>query len=462
MKPQKIIVMGGSFNPPTIAHLNLMQAAMDYLDAKKGIFVPANAPYVEKKMKALDLKKEVLSEEDRQHMLLEMCKGNQKLAVDTCEYQKGRNWHSYETMEYLQEQYRKAELYFIVGADKLKVISRWHKSREFLERFHILAVNRKEEHPQDMIKEHPFLVRYADSFTFLEQPESISAISSTDVRNRLRNADETVSEDLHPAVWEMLVEKGWFKKDITCFRGEYEYLSNFYEASVEYDGFTYGSNEAAFQAQKCKTREEKVSFTHMRPGMAKREGRKVALRSDWEEVKLGIMEELVRAKFHQHQDLAQKLVATKDRKIEERNTWHDLFWGVDDQTGQGENHLGKILMKIRKEEKGSVHILVYRMIDCMLDWGMEKVPEKGPFERVYVFIDVPNTNNAAQLAVEYTGGDRSLVVMAVRHGYDRVFKNIMMHGSRQEVIDYLHSKDAAEEIWQSIRKLSSRVDEEYL
>ena len=61
------------------------------------------------------------------------------------------------------------------------------------------------------------------------------------------------------------------------------------------------------------------------------------------------MEEIVRAKFYQNPQLAEKLIATADRKIVEGNTWHDTFWGVDAATGKGENHLGVILMKIREE-----------------------------------------------------------------------------------------------------------------
>ncbi len=77
--------------------------------------------------------------------------------------------------------------------------------------------------------------------------------------------------------------------------------------------------------------------------------RKVLLRSDWEQVKVQLMEEIVRAKFTQNADLAQMLLATGNRLIQEGNTWHDVFWGVDQKTEKGENHLGKILMKIREE-----------------------------------------------------------------------------------------------------------------
>lgn len=136
---------------------------------------------------------------------------------------------------------------------------------------------------------------------------------------------------------------------INHFRGEYAFLSNFWEVPVTYKGLTYGSNEAAFQAQKCMTEDENMEFTQLRPSASKKLGRRVQLRPDWEEVKVSIMEEIVRAKFTQNEYLKWRLIGTDDTYLEEGNTWHDTFWGVDAKTGEGQNHLGKILMKVREE-----------------------------------------------------------------------------------------------------------------
>lgn len=138
---------------------------------------------------------------------------------------------------------------------------------------------------------------------------------------------------------------------IDHFRGEYAFLSNFWEVPVTYKGLTYGSNEAAFQAQKCMTEEEKMEFIQLRPSASKKLGRRVKLRPDWEEVKVGLMEEIVRAKFTQNEELKALLLATGEAYLEEGNTWHDTCWGVDAKTGEGQNHLGKILMKVRGELK---------------------------------------------------------------------------------------------------------------
>ncbi|MBQ9748422.1 MAG: DUF1768 domain-containing protein [Clostridia bacterium] len=186
-------------------------------------------------------------------------------------------------------------------------------------------------------------------FHIVESPEGVDEISSSAVRDKLRQGEEGVEALLHPGVHELLREYGSIRSGITRFRDEYAFLSNFYAAEVEYGGLTYQNAEAAFQAQKCMTEEEKLPFTEMVPGKAKAFGRRVALRPDWETVKCSLMEEIVRAKFIQNPQLVPMLLATGDTKLVEGNTWHDVYWGVDLRTGEGENHLGRILMKIREE-----------------------------------------------------------------------------------------------------------------
>ena len=134
---------------------------------------------------------------------------------------------------------------------------------------------------------------------------------------------------------------------INNFRGEHEFLSNFYNAVVNYNGITYLNNEAAFQAQKVLDDEAKLEFQNLTPNKAKRLGRKVQLRPDWENVKVDIMYEIVRAKFAQHPELQEKLIETNNTPLYEGNTWNDYFWGVC--KGKGKNNLGQILMKVRSE-----------------------------------------------------------------------------------------------------------------
>lgn len=134
---------------------------------------------------------------------------------------------------------------------------------------------------------------------------------------------------------------------INEFRGEYYFLSNFYEAPIEYKGITYTNNESAFQSIKCINEIDRKQFANLNPSQAKSLGRRVKLRTDWEQIKYSVMYGIVKAKFSQNNDLYEKLVATGEECLEEGNTWGDRFWGT--VNGFGENELGKILMRVRAE-----------------------------------------------------------------------------------------------------------------
>ena len=140
------------------------------------------------------------------------------------------------------------------------------------------------------------------------------------------------------------------KSVIDSFDKEYSFLSNFYEAPVEWEGIIYPSNEHAFQAAKVINPVKRMEIAAAAtPGQAKRMGRSVNLRHDWEQVKYNVMLEIVLAKFHQHSDLAEALLDTGDAELIEGNWWNDTTWGVCN--GIGSNWLGKILMSVRAQLK---------------------------------------------------------------------------------------------------------------
>lgn len=133
------------------------------------------------------------------------------------------------------------------------------------------------------------------------------------------------------------------------FRNEYRFLSNMYPSPIRLRFgaaiYEFTCAEAAFQA--CKNTALIGKFTGIDGKTAKRLGRNVSLRDDWEKVKLRCMEVIVREKFHQNTELMEKLKNIPGC-IQEDNTWNDTYWGV--YKGAGENHLGKILMRIRDDE----------------------------------------------------------------------------------------------------------------
>lgn len=145
-------------------------------------------------------------------------------------------------------------------------------------------------------------------------------------------------------------------KGITSFRGKYDFLSNFHSCPVEFQGIQFKSAEAAFQASKLENVKDREAFSNYDAAFAKKRGKKVKLRSDWNEVKNDVMLEIVYNKFTQNPELLKLLKETGEVPLTEGNNWHDNYWGVCScykcKDKHGKNLLGQILMEIRAFVKG--------------------------------------------------------------------------------------------------------------
>ena len=138
---------------------------------------------------------------------------------------------------------------------------------------------------------------------------------------------------------------GFYPREFYC-------LDNFSSFKVEWDGYLYASLEEAYQTAKFLKSAPEIA-EEIKKSHSAHEAQKIAfankdkVRSDWQEVKLTIMEELLRKKLQQNPYVKQKLLQTKDYIIVEDSP-KDNFWGWGkDRTG--ENHLGKLWMKLRDE-----------------------------------------------------------------------------------------------------------------
>ena len=138
------------------------------------------------------------------------------------------------------------------------------------------------------------------------------------------------------------------------FRGEYRWLSNMYpyDVPMEYNGLTYRTNEHFYVAMKSTDRNVREYIANLEsPGEAKRFGRDILIREDWDDIKDQVMLWGLIWKFSPQLSpyMAAKLLATGDQYIQEGNRWGDKYWGVCLDTGAGLNKLGKMLMQIREE-----------------------------------------------------------------------------------------------------------------
>jgi ribA/ribD-fused uncharacterized protein len=152
---------------------------------------------------------------------------------------------------------------------------------------------------------------------------------------------------------------------IDSFSGRWRFLSNFYPAKILHQGITYPTVEHYYVAMKIKNDQQidGRNITHIdcremiakmpaeHAGKVKQLGQILKVRKDWKDVKMDVMLWGVREKF-KHEDLKQMLLDTGEQELIEGNWWHDNFFGIctcGPCQGQGQNNLGKILMKVREE-----------------------------------------------------------------------------------------------------------------
>lgn len=198
MKRERIVVTGGSFNPPTMAHLRLMTAAVDGIGADRGLFGPSSDADVFRKMRRAVDGKIQFPEEMRLRMLQAMCEGDARLGVETVEFGTTRP-QTLETLKKVAAANLESEVFFLIGADKLDDMKRWPTREELLEKFGIVAFERNGEKAKEKVEHDDIYRRHAGSFRFLPMPEGVDGISSAEVRERYCKSG-AYAEFVHPGV----------------------------------------------------------------------------------------------------------------------------------------------------------------------------------------------------------------------------------------------------------------------
>lgn len=129
---------------------------------------------------------------------------------------------------------------------------------------------------------------------------------------------------------------------------EYGWLSNFERAEQIVGTIKYKTNEHYYQSQKASRavdffwiNDASSPFLAMKAGRSLRKGKELI--DNWDNLKVKIMYEGLKAKFSQNENLKKKLLDTGDAILHEDSP-SDMFWGK-----KGKDMLGKLLMEVRDE-----------------------------------------------------------------------------------------------------------------
>ena len=135
------------------------------------------------------------------------------------------------------------------------------------------------------------------------------------------------------------------------YEQDFYVLSNFSAFTLQWKGLRFDTSEAAYHWEKFPFNPS-VAYKIIEAPSA-HEAFKIAAefkhlrRFNWDEVKVDIMRDILRAKVDQHEYVRRKLLATGDREIVE-DSWRDGYWGWG-VNKDGLNMLGKLWMEIRNE-----------------------------------------------------------------------------------------------------------------
>ena len=381
--------MGGSFNPPTVAHQVLMKAAMTAVDANLGYFVPVSDAYLRRKMRYTQ-QPLILSPELRIQMLNCMC-ADTKMQVCTNEIGTVKA-RTTETLKEIQAQHPESEIYFIMGDDKMKLLLHLAKKNEFFKDFKVIMFSRELpiEKLRHKLSRYNILSECLDRINLIQQPEGLETISSSAIREGLLSG-KICDDMLYPGVAELIkkpqkdtetmirkynhdVIRGMLlenpSKEIIYFWGHTQYagkvektcLSQWFDCGFEVSGVHYHTAEQYMMAQKALLFNDREIYDQImladNPRDYKALGRKIGNFDGkaWDSRKYDIVVEGNKAKFSQNTDLKEFLLSTGDAILVEASPY-DKIWGIGLNAAQaakgtvqqwkGLNLLGCALMEVR-------------------------------------------------------------------------------------------------------------------
>lgn len=176
----KIGFFGGSFNPLTIAHINLSKKIVKDYNLDKLIFVPIGDFY--EKAELIDFK-------HRYNMIKLVCDKNKKLKVLDIENDKSLKLYAIDTFEIIKEQYIDDDIYFVMGTDNLEKIKSWKGYNDLVSKYKYIILERKENAFLDIINSNIDIKQHSENFLVVSDYK-YNNISSSLVRDKIRENED--------------------------------------------------------------------------------------------------------------------------------------------------------------------------------------------------------------------------------------------------------------------------------
>ena len=193
-------VLGGTFDPPHLAHLILAEEARYQLDLERVLWVltPVSplkpnisiSPWTQR----LDLLKAALLD-------------NTHFEISRVDIDRPPPYYAFETLEILSESYSKGELVYLMGGDSLRDLPKWVRPKELVDNCHALGVMRRPGDEIDLAGLEDVIPDLRTKVRWIDAP--LLEISGAQIRERLKHG-EPVRYFLPPAVYQMIINQNLY------------------------------------------------------------------------------------------------------------------------------------------------------------------------------------------------------------------------------------------------------------
>lgn len=197
----KIVIFGGSFNPPLNSHFAIAEQVLNqYEQVDKIIFIPVNKKYE---------KDSLIENKHRYEMIKRVVEKNDRFEVSDIDMDGNRSLSTIETIEAIQNIYKDKEIYFLIGSDNLKEIHTWNRADELISKYRLLVMERGTDRVEDIIENSEFLKEHKGNIVKLEQ-QIKSNFNSTYVRGQI-SQDKSVRYLMPDEVYTYIEENNLYR-----------------------------------------------------------------------------------------------------------------------------------------------------------------------------------------------------------------------------------------------------------
>ncbi|APH04309.1 nicotinate-nucleotide adenylyltransferase [Bacillus weihaiensis] len=133
---KKIGILGGTFDPPHLGHLFIANEVLHKMQLSEIWFIPNEVPPHKQADNFTDSR-------HRLEMLKLAVKDCSAFHVSTIELERDGASYTYDTLQLLHEEFPEHSFYFIIGADMIEYLSKWHKIDELVNMITFIGVNRR-------------------------------------------------------------------------------------------------------------------------------------------------------------------------------------------------------------------------------------------------------------------------------------------------------------------------------